>query len=59
MIVIGIIISIISFVGIESTDGYSLILLVVSAGIIFAGIIFENSLKWKAYMLHTNMKKKK
>ena len=46
-------------IGIESTDGYSLILLVVSAGIIFAGIIFENSLKWKAYMLHTNMKKKK
>ena len=59
MISIGIIIAIISFIGIEATAGYSLILLIVSAGIIFAGIIFENSLKWKAYMLHTNMKKKK
>ena len=59
MIVIGIIIAIVSFVGIESTNGYSLILLVFSAVIIFAGIIFENSLKWKAYMLHINMKKKK
>ena len=26
---------------------------------IFAGIVFENNLKWKAYMLHTNIKKKK
>lgn len=58
MIVVGIIIAIISFVGIEATDGYSLILLIVSAGSIFAGIIFENNLKWKAYMLHTNLKKK-
>ena len=59
MIVVGIIITIISFVLLESTDGYSLILLVISASIIFAGIIFENNLKWKAYMLYTNIKKKK
>ena len=59
MISIGIIIAIISIIGIEVTDGYSLILLIASIGIVFAGIIFENSLKWKAYMLHTNMKKKK
>ena len=59
MIFISIIIAIISIIGIEVTDGYSLILLIASIGIVFAGIIFENSLKWKAYMLHTNMKKKK
>lgn len=59
IIIIGIIIAIISLVGIESTDGYSLILLVISACVIFAGIVFENNLKWKAYMLHTNIKKKK
>ena len=59
MIIIGIIIAIISLVGIESTDGYSLILLVISASVIFAGIVFENNLKWKAYMLYTNIKKKK
>lgn len=59
MIVVGIIITIISFVLLESTDGYSLILLVISASVIFAGIVFENNLKWKAYMLHTNIKKKK
>ena len=57
MIIIGIIIAFISLVEVESTDGYSLILLVVSAGFIFAGIVFENNLKWKAYMLHTNMNK--
>lgn len=57
MIVIGIIIAIISLVLIELTEGLSLILLVFSVVIIFAGIIFENSLKWKAYMLHTNVKK--
>ena len=58
-VIIGIIIAIVSLVGIESTDGYSLILLVISASVIFAGIVFENNLKWKAYMLHTNIKKKK
>ena len=57
MIVIGIIIAIISLVLIELTEGLSLILLIFSVVIIFAGIIFENSLKWKAYMLYTNVKK--
>lgn len=57
MIVIGIIIAIISLVLIGLTEGLSLILLIFSVVIIFAGIIFENSLKWKAYMLHTNVKK--
>lgn len=57
MIVISIIIAIISLVLIGLTEGLSLILLIFSVVIIFAGIIFENSLKWKAYMLHTNVKK--
>lgn len=59
MIVISIIIAIISFIGIESTEGLSLLLLIVSASIIGSAIIFENNLKWKAYMLYTNAKRKK
>ncbi len=44
---------------ISKISGYSLVLLL--QAIIFAilGPVFENILKWKAYMLHTNMKKGK
>ena len=58
MIIIAIIIAIISVAGAEDTDGYSLILLIFSAALVFYAMIFENSLKWKAYMLHTNNKRR-
>jgi amino acid permease len=58
MIIIAIIIAIISVAGAEDTDGYSLILLIFSAVLVFYAMIFENSLKWKAYMLHTNNKRR-
>lgn len=57
MIIIALVFAIISFAEIELTNGYSLMLLILSAGFVFAGIIFENNLKWKAYMLHTNIRK--
>ncbi len=56
-VIIAIIIAIISICGIAATDGFSLLLLVVSVILLFTGNIFENSLKWKAYMLYTNMNK--
>ena len=49
----------VSFIEMENTDGWSLILLLVAVAVAFFAIVFENSLKWKAYMLHTNKKKKK
>ena len=58
MIIIAIIIAIISLVVLEDTDGYSLILLIFSVALVFQSMIFENSLKWKAYMLHTNNKRR-
>ena len=59
MIVAAILIAVIALMGAESTEGYSLLLLFGSAIVIFAGIILENNLKWKAYMLYTDMKKNK
>ncbi len=56
-VILAIITAIISICGIAATDGFSLLLLVVSVILLFTGNIFENSLKWKAYMLYTNMNK--
>lgn len=57
-IIVAVIIAIISLIGIAETNGLSLLLLFVSGAIIWSSTIFENNLKWKAYMLHTNMNKK-
>ena len=57
-VILAIITAIISICGIAATDGFSLLLLVVSVILLFTGNIFENSLKWKAYMLYTNMNKR-
>ena len=57
MILVAFILAIFSFDMCDETNGDSLYLLVAVIGIIFFTFIFENLLKWKAYMLHTNLKK--
>ena len=59
IILLAIIIAIMSIVNAESTDGQSLFSLIISASLIIYAVILENSLKWKAYMLYTNNKRKK
>lgn len=59
MIIVAIIVGIIAIVCADDTEGISLLLLVVTAMIIFSAFIFENNLKWKSYMLYTNSKNKK
>ena len=59
MIFTGIIGTIISLCLMATTSGTSLLFLLVFIPLICWGIIFDNNLKWKAYMLYTNNKKKK
>lgn len=56
--VIAVIMAILAIVLIDETDGLSLFLFLVSLSISGSGVIFENNLKWKAYMLYINMKRK-
>ena len=50
---------ILAFVLAETTDGLSFILLAGCVGFVILAFIFANALKWMAYMLHTNYKRKK
>ena len=59
MFVLALLIAIIAFILLESSEGYSLILLIISLFLCFYALVLENTLKWKAYMLHTNKKNKK
>ena len=59
MIICAIIVALVSFGLIEDSDGFSLLFLLGSALLVFFSFIFENGLKWKAYMLHTNFIKQK
>ena len=58
-IVLAVLITIVSICLVEVSEGYSLLLLWISPVLIICSIIFENLLKWKAYMLYTNLKNKK
>lgn len=57
-IIIAIIIAVVAFGLIGITRGLSLLLLIPTAVTIIIAIIASNCLKWKAYMLHTNYKRK-
>ena len=59
MIILAIISIIVALATVEDTDGASLFLLIFAVVVISYAKIFENNLKWKAYMLHTNSKKRK
>ena len=59
MIIFAIISIIVALAALEDTDGASLFLLIFAVVVISYAKIFENNLKWKAYMLHTNNKKRK
>lgn len=59
MIIFAIISIIVALAVVEDTDGASLFLLIFAVVVISYAKIFENNLKWKAYMLHTNNKKRK
>lgn len=48
---------ILAFIFIEDSDGASLFLIGVAVVILGYGIIFEKNLKWKGYMLKTNIDK--
>ena len=55
---VAIIVGIVAIIGIDETDGFSLLLLLISIILILFSKIASNQLKWKAYMLHTNFKRK-
>lgn len=59
MFIMATIVVLISFAELDDTDGKSLLLIIAAVVIIFYALVFENNLKWKAYMLHTNRKNKK
>ena len=55
--VIGGILLVISAVLVFPSGGYSLVLALPGACLIACGSAFEHNLKWKAYMLYTNLNK--
>lgn len=56
--ILAVILGFVALIGAEETDGMSLFLLIGSCMFIFFAYIFENNLKWKAYMLYTNKNSK-
>ena len=57
-IFISLAVAVIAIVLAGETQGLSLFLFALVPLLIFIGFVFENSLKWKAYMLYTNSKNK-
>ena len=59
LIIVALIIAAGAFIAIDATNGYSALLLIPSFITIFLATVFENNVKWKAYMLYTNIHKQK